>query len=104
MSRRYAPWAVLLPLTLALSASAQSPPPQARLLDALQRNRLPLTISGARQTGAAWEWLVHEARDARFTLIGEAHRVAETAQRRARPRVSRKGESIEYPRFASWRM
>ena len=27
-----------------------------------------------------WDWLVQEARDARFTLIGEEHGVAETAQ------------------------
>ena len=30
--------------------------------------------------GRAWDWLVEKARDARFTLIGEEHGVAETAQ------------------------
>jgi hypothetical protein len=33
-----------------------------------------------RPAGRGWEWLVKEARDARFTLIGEEHGVAETAQ------------------------
>ena len=53
--------------------------PQARLLEALQRDRLPLTMSD-RPAGRGWDWLVREARDARFTLIGEEHGVAETAQ------------------------
>src|SRR5438034_210395 len=53
--------------------------PQARLLEALQRNRLPLTMSDG-PAGRGWDWLVQEARDARFTLIGEEHGVAETAQ------------------------
>ena len=52
---------------------------QGRLLDALQRNRLPLTMSDG-PTGRGWDWLVQEARDARFTLIGEEHGVVETAQ------------------------
>jgi hypothetical protein len=30
--------------------------------------------------GPGWDWLVEQARDARFTLIGEEHGVAETAQ------------------------
>jgi hypothetical protein len=30
--------------------------------------------------GSGWDWLVQEARDARFTLIGEEHGVRETAQ------------------------
>jgi hypothetical protein len=30
--------------------------------------------------GRGWDWLVQEARDAHFTLIGEEHGVAETAQ------------------------
>jgi hypothetical protein len=30
--------------------------------------------------GRGWDWLVKEAREARFTLIGEEHGVAETAQ------------------------
>jgi hypothetical protein len=53
--------------------------PQARLLEALQRNRLPLTM-GDSPAGRGWDWLVQQARDARFTLIGEEHGVAETAQ------------------------
>jgi hypothetical protein len=65
--------------TTAPSRGQQQPGPQARLLDALQRNRLPLTMSD-RPAGAGWDWLVKQARDARFTLIGEEHGVAETAQ------------------------
>ncbi len=53
--------------------------PQARLVEALQRNRLPLTMSDG-PAGRGWDWLVKEAGDARFTLIGEEHGVAETAQ------------------------
>ena len=61
-------------------AQPQTPSsPQARLLAALQGNRLPLTISDG-PAGRGWDWLVQEARDARFTLIGEEHGVAETAQ------------------------
>jgi hypothetical protein len=52
--------------------------PQTRLLEALQRNRLPLTMNES-PAGPGWDWLVQEARDARFTLIGEEHGVAETA-------------------------
>ena len=65
------------------AAPAPSPTPtrgpQASLLDALRKNRLPLTMTD-RPAGAGWEWLVKEARDARFTLIGEEHGVAETAR------------------------
>ncbi|HMG11710.1 MAG TPA: hypothetical protein VK571_00910 [Gemmatimonadaceae bacterium] len=57
----------------------QQPGPQARLLEALQRNRLPLTMSDG-PAGRGWDWLVQQARDAHFTLIGEEHGVAETAQ------------------------
>ena len=53
--------------------------PQARLLEALQRNRLPITMSDG-PAGRGWDWLVQKAREARFTLIGEEHGVAETAQ------------------------
>src|ERR1041385_4628110 len=61
-------------------AQAQtSATPQARLLDALRVNRLPLTMSDG-PAGRGWDWLVQQARDARFTLIGEEHGVAETAQ------------------------
>jgi hypothetical protein len=35
---------------------------------------------GDAPTGRGWDWLVKEARDARFTLVGEEHGVAETAQ------------------------
>src|SRR3954464_2689509 len=57
----------------------QQPGPEARLLAALQGNRLPLTMSDG-PAGAGWDWLVQKAREARFTLIGEEHGVAETAQ------------------------
>ena len=60
-------------------AQSQNPSGPARLLDALQQNRLPLTMSDG-PAGRGWESLVQEARDARFTLIGEEHGVAETAQ------------------------
>src|SRR5215203_480556 len=53
--------------------------PQARLLEALRGNRFPLTMADA-PAGRGWDWLVKEARDARFTLIGEEHGVAETSQ------------------------
>src|SRR5688500_20289201 len=52
--------------------------PQARLLEALRGPRLPLTMNGG-PGGRGWDWLVKEARGARFTLIGEEHGVAETA-------------------------
>ena len=54
--------------------------PQTRLLEALQKNRLPVTMSDGHPSGRGWDWLVQQARDARFTLIGEEHGVAETAQ------------------------
>ena len=54
--------------------------PQARLLDALGKNRLPITMAGGAPAGPGWDWLVKRGRDARFTLIGEEHGVAETAQ------------------------
>lgn len=60
-------------------AQTQTRGPEAALLEALQRNRLPLTMSN-RPAGRGWDWLLREARDARFTLIGEEHGVAETAQ------------------------
>jgi erythromycin esterase-like protein len=63
----------------ARSSPQQQTTPQARLLDALQRNRLALTMSDG-PAGPGWDWLVQRARDARFTLIGEEHGVAETAQ------------------------
>jgi hypothetical protein len=57
----------------------QQTTPQSRLLEALQRNRLPITMSDG-PAGPGWDWLVQQAREARFTLIGEEHGVAETAQ------------------------
>jgi erythromycin esterase-like protein len=57
----------------------QQTSPQARLLEALHGKRLPLTMSDG-PAGRGWDWLVEKARDARFTLIGEEHGVAETAQ------------------------
>ena len=59
--------------------TSQAPGPQASLLTALRKNRLPITMSDG-PAGAGWDWLVRRARDARFTLIGEEHGVAETAQ------------------------
>ena len=63
-------------------AQSQTPPSpqQQRLLEALRGNRLPLTMSDGRPAGPGWDLLVREARNARFTLIGEEHGVAETAQ------------------------
>lgn len=53
--------------------------PQASLLEALRRNRLPLTMNDA-PAGPGWDWLLRNARDSHFTLIGEEHGVAETAR------------------------
>jgi hypothetical protein len=64
----------------ASAPSQQQAGPQTRLLEALQKNRLPVTMSDGRPSGRGWDWLVQQARDARFTLIGEEHGVAETAQ------------------------
>ena len=63
----------------AARVQADANPRVASLLTALQRNRLPLTL-GDTPAGRGWDWLVREARAARFTLIGEEHGVAETAQ------------------------
>ena len=80
---RSLPSCVLLHLSLVATSatSAQTPPaPQARLLEALRGNRLAITMSDGQPSGPGWDLLVREARDARFTLIGEEHGVAETAQ------------------------
>lgn len=78
---RYLPWPVLLQVSLVSTIAAQTPAtPQSRLQDALRTNRLSLAISDGRPTGAGWDFLVREASGARFTLIGEEHGVAETAQ------------------------
>jgi hypothetical protein len=77
---------ILLGGTRAIRAAPPERKPQTRsqqasVLEALQKNRLPLTMSdGGVPAGRGWDWLVKEARDARFTLIGEEHGVAETAQ------------------------
>src|SRR5689334_14220562 len=67
-------------VALCLIAATTQQAPQARLLEALQQNRLPLTLSDGRPAGPGWDLLVREAKNARFTLIGEEHGVAETAQ------------------------
>jgi hypothetical protein len=81
MRRRCRSPLLILSLIATSAASAQAPQaPQDRLLAALQQNRLPLTMSDGRPAGPGWDWLIQEARNARFTLIGEEHGVAETAQ------------------------
>ena len=65
---------------VAPAPAQQQTAPQARLLEALRANRLPLTMSAAAPGGRGWDWLVQQAREARFTLIGEEHGVAETAR------------------------
>ena len=61
-------------------AQPQTPrAPQTRLLEALQRSRLPIAM-GESPSGPGWDFLVREARGAHFTLIGERHGVAETAR------------------------
>jgi hypothetical protein len=77
--RRYL-FALPLLAALPMSQLAAQGTPQARLLEALQGNRLPLTMNDGHPAGRGWDWLVQEARDAQFTLIGEEHGVAETAQ------------------------
>src|SRR6476469_6406418 len=62
------------------SRAQQQAAPQARLLEALKANRLPITIADSGPAGRGWDLLVQQARDAHFTLIGEEHGVAETAQ------------------------
>jgi hypothetical protein len=79
ISRRDLLFAGGLSLLAGTRAQSQNPSVPTRLLDALQGNRLPLTMTDA-PAGRGWDWLVREARDARFTLIGEEHGVAETAQ------------------------
>ena len=80
------PIIMLMSLSLVSPLTAQTPPaqtqrsPQQRLLEALQANRLSITMSDGRPAGPGWDFLVREARDARFTLLGEEHGVAETAQ------------------------
>ncbi|HYD13874.1 MAG TPA: hypothetical protein VEC11_13580 [Allosphingosinicella sp.] len=49
-----------------------------RLLEGLQRGRLPLALEDGRPSGAGWDFLLGEAAAARFTLFGEVHGVVET--------------------------
>jgi erythromycin esterase-like protein len=86
---------MLLHLCL-IAISAQTP--QAPLLQALQTNRLPLTMSDGRPSGSGWDLLVREARNARFTLIGEEHGARETAQLTAA--LFRALRGAGYTRFA----
>src|SRR5688572_8109048 len=92
MNRRDLLFATGLPLLAGTRAFAQAPDstpprtpspapegPAARLLEALFKNRLPLTMEGG-PAGAGWDWLVREARAAQFTLIGEEHGIVETAR------------------------
>ena len=67
-------------MLLLLLSLAQASPQQTQLLQALQANRLSLTMTDGRPSGPGWDWLVQQARTARFTLIGEEHGVQETAQ------------------------
>src|SRR5947207_9600443 len=82
---RFASGLFLLGGKRAFTQGAAPPPaqqqttPQARLLESLRANSLALTMSDG-PAGRGWDWLVQQARDARFTLIGEEHGVAETAQ------------------------
>jgi len=71
---------LLLTLSLIATSALTAQEPQARLLEALKANRLSLTMSEGRPAGPGWDWLIREARNARFTLIGEEHGVAETSQ------------------------
>ena len=57
-----------------------SNPALTNLLNALQRNRLPLTMNDGHPAGPGWDSIVRDASSAHFTLIGEEHGVAETAQ------------------------
>jgi hypothetical protein len=98
LNLRYPLWSLLLHLSLIASAASAQQTPQARLLEALQANRLPLTMSDGRPAGPGWDWLVREARTARFTLIGEEHGVAETAQLAAALFTALRGSG--YTRFA----
>jgi hypothetical protein len=61
------------------SARPKPEGPEERLLEALRKNRLPLTMSDA-PGGRGWDWLVEGARSAHFTLVGEEHGVVETAR------------------------
>jgi hypothetical protein len=89
---------MLLPLCLIAMAATSAQAPPARLLEALQANRLSLTMTDGRPAGPGWDWLVGQAKNARFTLIGEEHGVAETAQLAAALFTALRGSG--YSRFA----
>ena len=99
---RYLPWSTLLTLALVASAAgAQTPTPQARLIDALQRNRLSLTMSEGRPAGPGWDWLVLEPgpssmlRDAVARLQHQGLIEALPADDRRRPyRLSDQGAKV----------
>ena len=98
---RFLSWSALVRLSLiaASAASAQTPAaPQGRLLEALRANRLPIAMTDGRPSGPGWDLLVRESGDARFTLIGEEHGVAETAQLSAA--LFRALRGSDYSRFA----
>ena len=85
MMRNVLPFITLLSLSPVSSLTAQTPSqtgrsPQERVLEALRANRQPITMIEGRPAGPGWDFLVREASAARFTLIGEEHGVAETAQ------------------------
>ena len=67
------------PRTAPARAPQQKSGPEA-VLEALRKNRFPITMTGGTPAGQGWDWLVKQAGDARFTLVGEEHGVAETAQ------------------------
>src|SRR2546422_6708779 len=58
--------------------------PQARLLAALQGNRLPLTMTDG-PAGPGWDWLVQQAPAARLPLCGEENGGARTAHTHSAP-------------------
>jgi hypothetical protein len=110
---RYLSWATLLHVSLiatsdisgqvpdSTAARAAAPPraQQTRLLEALTRNRLALTMDDGRPSGPGWDLLVREASNARFTLIGEEPGVAETAQLSAALFTALRGSG--YSRFVA---
>ena len=71
----------------AVPAAAQEPPAppppepapttEQRLSAAALENRLPMRLDGGTFSGAGWDLLVREGRDARFFQVGEEHGIAE---------------------------
>jgi len=68
------------PAAAPLHAQQQARAPQETLLEALRKNRLPITMGSDGPAGRGWDLLLQQARAAHFTLVGEEHGVAETAQ------------------------